>query len=702
MKRDRWILCLIGAVLAFVLSLATVQCMISAFSLEIHHGTSLVLACVAFSVGSALCLQLKFGAVAALGIAAMGALIFLPGCDGLQQETRALVYRLSQCYDSAYGWGVLKMGLDSWNFPSDRPMQLLAYGAAVGVSFVVCRRQPVWLALLPTLVPLLLCMVVTDTVPAPLWLYLMLLGLIVLLMTASLRRKAVGQSNTLTAMVALAAALVLGLLFWGNPRESYVNKTENLQDRLLQWVDSFPTSVEELTEQLPQVPEAEQAETENLRNVGVQYRQTYPVLEVTASVNGPLYLRGQDFDSYTGTSWRSGKNRSEMLEAPGFLQETGAVTVHTRRAREYLLLPYYPRAGTALTEGSAANGEAVQDYSYTQLTLPADWRESVTGTGAPFGGRNSVYRALPQATAEWAGSAAAEAVGDAVTATEKADRIAAFVRSTARYDLETASMPANEADFAHWFFTESDSGYCVHFASLATVLLRAAGVEARYVTGYLTQGVAGQAVTVTAAQAHAWTEYYEPSLGVWIPLEATPGSGELPPEPTDASTETTQTATEATTEVTTEVTADVTTEATVPAESEEPTVSAPEEPEHRREMPKWLRGMLGLLLGAGIFLALAQGQRMLRMELRRKRYARRGINGRALMKWQEVVYYARIFREKPPKEPEALAQKAKFSQHTLTQEELAVFDRQLAAYRRALRAQPVYRRVLLQYLYAVE
>ena len=69
MKRDQWLLCLTGAVLSFVLSLGTVKCIATAFSLE--HGFGVAAACLLFAVGSALCLQLKSGGISALLLCAV-------------------------------------------------------------------------------------------------------------------------------------------------------------------------------------------------------------------------------------------------------------------------------------------------------------------------------------------------------------------------------------------------------------------------------------------------------------------------------------------------------------------------------------------------------------------------------------------------------------------------------------------------------
>ena len=54
----------------------------------------------------------------------------------------------------------------------------------------------------------------------------------------------------------------------------------------------------------------------------------------------------------------------------------------------------------------------------------------------------------------------------------------------------------------------------------------------------------------------------------------------------------------------------------------------------------------------------------------------------------------------PPAELKALALKAKFSQHTLTETELGTFDRWLAQGKGTLKEKPIYLRILYRYVFA--
>ena len=108
----------------------------------------------------------------------------------------------------------------------------------------------------------------------------------------------------------------------------------------------------------------------------------------------------------------------------------------------------------------------------------------------------------------------------------KIEKIKNYVRNSASYDTAAARMDASHTDFARWFLEECETGYCVHYATAATVLLRAAGISARYVEGYAVSGKAGKDVAVTRREAHAWVEYYDMTARAWCILEATPGHEE--------------------------------------------------------------------------------------------------------------------------------------------------------------------------------
>lgn len=101
-----------------------------------------------------------------------------------------------------------------------------------------------------------------------------------------------------------------------------------------------------------------------------------------------------------------------------------------------------------------------------------------------------------------------------------ASRTAALLKTLAAYDLNTPAMEEGE-DFAGRFLKEG-RGYCVHFATAGALLLRMQGVPARYVTGYVVRLDGVGRGEVMDSDAHAWVEVYVDGCG-WYPVEMTPG-----------------------------------------------------------------------------------------------------------------------------------------------------------------------------------
>lgn len=93
------------------------------------------------------------------------------------------------------------------------------------------------------------------------------------------------------------------------------------------------------------------------------------------------------------------------------------------------------------------------------------------------------------------------------------------------YTLSPGKTP-NDTDFVEYFLTQNKKGYCRHFATSAVLLLRAAGIPARYAEGFKfdTSELTGKgSIELLDSDAHAWVEVYYSGTG-WTPLEFTPSS----------------------------------------------------------------------------------------------------------------------------------------------------------------------------------
>ncbi|MEL1264913.1 DUF3488 and transglutaminase-like domain-containing protein [Pseudoxanthomonas putridarboris] len=99
------------------------------------------------------------------------------------------------------------------------------------------------------------------------------------------------------------------------------------------------------------------------------------------------------------------------------------------------------------------------------------------------------------------------------------DRALAWIRAEFAYTLDTP-LPGRHA--VDEFLFDQKQGYCEHFSSAFVVLMRAAGVPSRVVTGY-TGGIynpLGGYWIVRQLDAHAWTEVWLPERG-WVRVDPT-------------------------------------------------------------------------------------------------------------------------------------------------------------------------------------
>jgi transglutaminase-like putative cysteine protease len=118
---------------------------------------------------------------------------------------------------------------------------------------------------------------------------------------------------------------------------------------------------------------------------------------------------------------------------------------------------------------------------------------------------------------------AAEITSGAPTRYDAVEAVQRWLRANTRYNLDIPQDPPG-VDAVDRFLFETREGFCEHIASSMAVLLRAAGIPARLVTGF-GPGHRNPFTgywEVRASDAHAWVEVFYPGVG-WIPYDPTFG-----------------------------------------------------------------------------------------------------------------------------------------------------------------------------------
>jgi hypothetical protein len=180
------------------------------------------------------------------------------------------------------------------------------------------------------------------------------------------------------------------------------------------------------------------------------------------------------------------------------------LTVDQSRA---IFLPYPPSGRIDYTVSSAPVDPSAHDLERQPPVMPQDAER---------------YLQLPEGSGEIASLAKRITSGEE-NRYRKVNRIMGYLEQNYSYSLN----PPRDKRFAPVddFLFHSKSGYCGHFATSMTLLLRAAGVPSRLVSGFMGGDFneLGHYYIVRERDAHTWVEVYFPEYG-WVTFDPTPES----------------------------------------------------------------------------------------------------------------------------------------------------------------------------------
>ncbi len=726
MKRTELWNSITATLLAAVVALGGIGCLVTGFDMHLGDLAHVVSIIVFYALACGICCRLRWG-LPALIVGSMAVIAAQLRWGELLDSLEKLLRHITVLYDQGYGWGYISWSGSAHPFVAlDGALILLGCLVALTVCVTLSRRKGMALGLIAGILPLAFCCVLTDTVPDGVFLWVLLSALVMMVLTQRLRKISLRDANRVTALLLVPVMLLTGFLSSVEPEGGYRAPAQIMGDTFVEWANHisklFPSGFVEVPGVTEPGGEVVITDSVDLQNAGPNNLGEHTVMRATAqAISGLLYLRGKSYDGYTGLAWNTSVDtRGEGGWPTSGLYAPTNIQIETVRSQPQRYFGYYPFEEDwtdNLKGGCLPNDDRLLSYTVRRSAR----KNTVTTVQYKELSQEEmeIYTALPEKTRE-----SAQAILDdmGIQRNMSHSAIAALVQryvlASANYDTNTGPMPDDAEDFALWFLEESASGYCVHFASATAVLLRAAGIPARYVTGYLTYVEPGKTCLVTAAQAHAWVEYLDPKLG-WTVLDSTPGAPTepiLPPtEPTDPPATTEQTDPPETTE---ETDPPATTENTDPTETVTPTQSegttqpastetvaettAPgddppvEKPPIRLNLA-WMKLLLWIAL---VWLAVA-GQYKLRLYLRKKWFAR----GDRVQRTERAWRYARRLERISGYSTEALlplAEKAAFSRQGLTEEELGRFDEWYREADRALMEKPWPIQFLLRLIFAIE
>lgn len=233
-----------------------------------------------------------------------------------------------------------------------------------------------------------------------------------------------------------------------------------------------------------------------------------------------LYWRGPvlwDYDGRTWTAPRIVQNTEELPAGDPRIDYTVTLEPHNKRwlfalefpgqrpprsmaTRDMQLLSFTPvrsrlRYDMSSSVGVAYGADDDQSVLSRSLRLPAGSNPRTAAFAAELRRKHTDNRALVAAV------------------------LTMFRNENFVYTLSPPLLGAQPVDE---FLFDTRRGFCEHYASAFTVLMRAAGVPARVVTGYLGGEVnpVGGYILVRQADAHAWVEIWLENTG-WVRVDPT-------------------------------------------------------------------------------------------------------------------------------------------------------------------------------------
>ncbi|CAM3911214.1 protease [Bacillus luti] len=279
----------------------------------------------------------------------------------------------------------------------------------------------------------------------------------------------------------------------------------------------------------------------------------------TAQTQNKQYWRVETKDFYTGKGWEvsenpkkvSFKNKNDVVSwyEQNTKTETTEATITMQKSTPHLTYP----AGLISVEASSDVSYSVDPFSEKIYTMHGDSSttlnsykvtyeipefpiESLKAVNTNEGHETSSYfmakyTQLPESLPQRIKDLAANLTNDKDNRYDKVLAIEKyFTDNSFVYETTNVLFPAKNQDYVDQFLFDTKSGYCNNFSTSMIVLLRSAGIPARWVKGF-TEGTPentsasaeGENVyKIANNNAHSWVEVYFPGYG-WIPFEPTKG-----------------------------------------------------------------------------------------------------------------------------------------------------------------------------------
>lgn len=702
--KNRFLSVLTDDICVILLSVCPLFCLSSSFSIN-FSAPSLIISALIFStvfylVAEAVDNNLKYALCMAV-IAFIVFLVILFSYEALLSQINYVVNQVLKQY-SLYMSVSNKIIFSSYSSSDATGLFILFNAITSGVfSFLISKLKSVKIVALLSILFLIPCFVLVNTLPSLFPLLTIFVVLFALYFSSQTRRFSYSSSGIATAVSAIILTITIIFTALLNPIAEY--KRPEWQSKLLSDIESFTGN--ESTNENGKISSALKTVGNNLESeidfsaIGELKQTSTPVMTVTSNKSGRLYLKGMTYANYEDNKW-SVLTDDQANTFPENYQtylmtksnaNSNTVSINTVKKEGIVYTPYFLSSlnenfstvcDAFVLNNNNSKAYTMQTVLYDENNLNSFHRNQIGSSEQSYDNFVSeIYLKIPDNTKQAMLEIAEENGILNYQESDIPDMVKEYISTSATYSLNTPKAPKGR-DVAEWFLNDSDTGYCMHFANATALMLRALNIPARYVTGYCVNIVDGKAI-VTSDNAHAWVEYYDTNIG-WIPLDAT-SSDFTVPQATESVQATTQT--QSTTTAT----------QTAATQTSPPSTSEPVKNASTKSGSSATAIIIATLLIVAVIL------RIIILKLRRKyTFTHYDNKSRVICIYRYLNKLSMYSKRKLPNHIEKICTKARFGNQKISNEEYnTVYKYSLYFRRNVMRKIPILKRLYLITVYGL-
>lgn len=317
---------------------------------------------------------------------------------------------------------------------------------------------------------------------------------------------------------ALAVALALGLA----GQFAALRAHRALEASFMYWVNQFPWSPSDPNRAVTAIGHIGRLKLSDQIRVRVAPSDDLPV---------PLLLQEASYDTFTFGTWSAAAGAFEALDviAGADAWQTAApaaapvrtLDIALTHRRELALLPV-PRGTERIESGEIVELQQNPFGALMAESPPGVVRYRAVTGGSPAPAPRAADLHVPPAYEAVLDRTLAEiGLDEPADAAKAAARIRSFFLDNFTYSLIQRGSFTWRTPIAR-FLTETRRGHCEYFASSTVLLLRRAGIPARYAVGYAVEHYSPieRAWIARARHAHSWALAWVD--GAWVTVDTTP------------------------------------------------------------------------------------------------------------------------------------------------------------------------------------